>query len=82
MTRPADVGNSGYYTMELKEFMRDVLVQIAPGSTATVSRVRFKVPIALPVNTESAAKVQAAKKKATAPLPQRGGGSFARDWGQ
>ena len=47
-------------------------------STASVSRVRFKVPIALPVNAASAAKVQAAQKKANRPLPSSG--SFARNW--
>ncbi|HEV8262657.1 MAG TPA: hypothetical protein VGQ19_18120 [Burkholderiales bacterium] len=48
-------------------------------STASISRVRFKVPIALPVNAESAAKVQAARKKANRPLPPADDG-FVRNW--
>lgn len=47
-------------------------------STATVSRVRFKVPIALPVNAKSAEDVQAAKQKANRPLPRSPSGGFVR----
>ena len=43
-------------------------------STATVSRVRFKVPIALPVNAASAEKVRAAKEKASRPINRPPGG--------
>jgi hypothetical protein len=45
----------------------------AAESTASVSRVRFKVPIALPVYAASAEKVRAAKEKSRRPLPSHGG---------
>jgi hypothetical protein len=49
-------------------------------STASVSRVRFKVPVALPVNADSAVKVQAARTKAQRPLPSSSKGNFAKNW--